>query len=215
MPRVRTYLAPVLWLMFGSIGLGFLGICALALWGLVRHYLPTRRDGGHRTAEARRVLGGALGTTAVFTDPAAVLFIVSTLLLLAPVLLLACWSFAIEAASTRLGPGLPLVLIHLFLLWQLVLLGTKVQRKVEISTTELVSSPVIGAKRVLAWTAVSRIEDVTYVGPGVSGLYLYDTIGSHVVLDNWMPDSSVLRALVRGLTPHATWTKRSRGLVVA
>ncbi len=137
----------------------------------------------------------------------------TSLLVLVPLLFLALWAAAVETMTQRIGVGLVFAIIHPLLIWQFIRLGTHVQREVELSRSTLRVHPVFGPSREIIWSAVERVEDVTFVGPGVSGLYLYVGDGSHVVLDRWLPEWELLRTTVRQLTPYANWSTEQRAAV--
>jgi hypothetical protein len=208
-----THFEAFLWGTFVLIGLGGIGLSVVVVWGLLR-IVGVARPELEPIDDLERIARGGLARAA-FNDPAAVLFIASIVLLLLPLLALALWSFSLEARSGKVGAGLPFVLVHLLLLWQLLLLGTKVQRRVELSATGIEMFPILAMRRHVPWTSIARVEDVHYVGPGISGLYLYDESGSRIgVLDSWMPGSSRIRTLIRRSTRGAIWTTRTRGFVV-
>lgn len=138
----------------------------------------------------------------VRSDPLATGAIGTSLLILVPLLVLAIWSVFAEGV---IGLGLVFVIVHTFLLWQLVRLGMYVQRDVQVTRDALRTRAVVGRVRVVRWTDVQRVADVTYSGPAVSGLYVYTNDGGKVVLDRWLPGWESLRLTVRALTPHAAW----------
>jgi hypothetical protein len=107
-----------------------------------------------------------------------------------------------------------IAILHPFLLWQLARLGTQVQRKVELSRTLLVVHPALGRRREIPWSAVVRVEEVSHIGPGVSGLFLYETLGPPVVLDRWLPRYAAIRDAVSRSVANAQWNARTRGFLV-
>jgi hypothetical protein len=154
------------------------------------------------------------GTATVRNSIAVVATFWLTLLVLIPLFVLALWQFAVEVGRGRVGVSLALAIIHLVLIGALLRLGSRVQRRIELSMTGLAVHPVIGPRRDLAWSGIERVDDVTYVGPGVSGLYLYETEGPPAILDIWLPNWESLRMAIRKLTPHASWVYRRRGWLV-
>ena len=135
-------------------------------------------------------------------------------MVLVPLLVLALWQVAVELERGRIGMSLVLAIVHLLLIWVLLHLGTRVERRVELSNTTLVLHPVIGSRRELAWGEITRIDDVKYLGPGVSGLYLYGSTGGPAVLDVWLPGWFALRQAVREHASQATWDDRYYGWLV-
>lgn len=153
------------------------------------------------------------GSVVVRSDPFGTGAIWTSLLILIPLLFLAIWSVVVEMTSRAIGYGLIFAVVHSFLLWQLVRLGTHVQRRVVISRATLSVQPVFGARREVDWSAIRRVKDVTYAGPAVSGLYVYPVDGEQIVLDRWLPDWESLRYTVRTLTPSAEWTSEQRAAI--
>ena len=184
----------------------------MAVWGLAKlvRRVGRRAAFNERTSASDRTARLPL----VDTNPPAVFFICSSLLALLPLFALALWSVDVEISAGRIGLGLAFSIIHVFLLWQLIRLGVHVQARVELSRTSVTVQPVIGRIRELTWSEVARVDDVKYVGPGVGGLYLYDSAGLEVVLDHWLPQWQAIRTLVRELTPTAKWTNQARGFLV-
>ena len=202
-----------LWLIFGSITVGGLGLAGLLVWVTFRA-MVRGSSGVTYPVTPSPIAVPAFGSVTVRNSIGIVGTIWFTLLVLAPLLLLALWQFAVELEKGQAGGSLVLASVHLVLIWALLRLGTRVQRKVELSRSGLVVHPVLGPPRELAWTGITRVDDVSYVGPGVSGLYLYETAGPAAILDIWLPHWESVRMTVRGLTPHASWSYRSRGWLV-
>jgi len=211
---VPLYLEVLLWLIFASLGFAIVGFGVLLVWHTGRSVWRS----WHRLRRGRNIVRAfaapANGAVAVRSDLTAPGLIWISLFALVPLLILAFWAATVEIATGRVGVGLVLAIVHPVLLWQLVQLGTRVQRKVDLSPMLLVVHPVLGHRREVMWSAITRIEDVTYIGPGVSGLYLYEVHGPPVVLDNWLPNKALIRTTVRRFTQYAHWTERSRGFFV-
>lgn len=202
-----------LWLLFASITIGGLGLTTLLIWVTARAILR----GLAREPRPFTVLPfplPAIGSSTVRNSVGIVGTIWLTLLVLIPLLLLALWQLAVEIARGQVGGSLAFALIHLALIWALMHLGTRVQRKVELSRNGLVVHPVIGQSRAIDWGGITRVDEVSYIGPGVSGLYLYETDGRSTTLDIWLPNWEFVRLTVRELAPHATWTRRNRGWLI-
>jgi hypothetical protein len=210
---VSPALEIVLWLIFASIIIGGLGLTALLVWvtlqAMARVWIQATRS-----MTPAPISVPTFGSATVRNSIGIVATFWLSLLVLIPLLALALWQFAVELGGGRVGGSLVLSIVHLVLIWALLHLGTHVQRKIELSTIGLVAHPVIGPRRELAWSGITRVDDVSYVGPGVSGLYLYDANGSPVILDIWLPRWESLRMTIRELTPHATWAYRQRGWLV-
>jgi hypothetical protein len=206
------YLEVLLWLIFASLGFAIVGFGVLLVWHTGRSVWRSRHllRGGRNDVRALPTSG----TITVRSDLTAPGLIWISLFALVPLLILAFWAAMVEIATGRVGVGLVLAIAHPLLLWQLIHLGTRVQRKVDLSPTLLVAHPVLGRRREVQWSAVTRVEDVTYIGPGVSGLYLYEVHGPPVVLDNWLPNKGLIRIAVRRFTQYANWIERSRGFFV-
>jgi hypothetical protein len=204
----------VLWLIFASISIGGIGLVTLLVWVTVRAMVRgVTRDS---TVAPSAIALPALGSASLRSSVGIVATIWLSLLVLVPLLALALWQFAVELESGRVGASLVVALVHLSLIWILLRLGTRVQRQIDISRTELVVHPVIGLRRELAWNGIVRVEEVRYIGPGVSGLYLYDGAeAAPAVLDVWLPNWESLRLTVRELAPHASWSHRKRGWLIA
>ncbi len=52
------------------------------------------------------------------------------------------------------------------------------------------------------------------MGPGVSGLYLYEHDGPPLVLDTWLPGREEIRTIVFELAPYAEWARKRRGFLI-
>ena len=202
-----------LWIIFASITIGGLGLAALLIWVTVRAIVRGWRQ-ATRPITPSPIPVPSFGSAVIRSSIGIVATFWLTLLVLIPLLALALWQFVVELGRGRVGASLVLAIVHLVLIWALLRLGTRVQRKIELSTSGLVVHPVIGPRRDLAWTRIARVDDVTYVGPGVSGLYLYETDGPPAILDIWLPNWESLRMAVRKLTPDASWGNRQRGWLV-
>ena len=207
----QPYLDIFLWLLIGPIGLAVVAYVALIVWATTRKlkhgelFAPSREDG--------QLVLPAAGQLVVRSDPFGIAAIWISLLILVPLLILALWAAAVEIASRTVGAGLLFAIVHPFLVWQMIRLGTHVQRAVDLSHSGLTTHPVFGPSREIAWSAIDRVRDVTYAGPAVSGLYVSPIDGGQVVLDRWLPDWEPLRDLVHELTPHAKWTIEHRGAI--
>jgi hypothetical protein len=207
------YLDVLLWLIFGSLGIALAGFGVLLVWQFGRIVRRTARLVWGRRDVVHPIVLPATGGF-VISDLGAPALIWVSLFALIPLLLLAVWAATLEIAARRPGLGLVFAVVHPFLLWQLVRLGTHVQRRVDLSRTLLVVYPALGRRREVPWSAVVRAEDVSYVGPGVSGLYLYEALGPPVVLDNWLPGYADVRTAVLQLIPYARWSARIRGFLI-
>ena len=201
-----------LWFLFASITIGGLGLATLLMWVTVQD-VRRRVVRQPRTAETPFPLRPS-GSSTVRNSVGIVGTIWLTLLVLIPLLLLALWQLAVEIARGQVGGSLAFAVIHLALVWALMHLGTRVQRKVELSRNGLVVHPVIGQSRVLDWSGIARVDEVTYLGPGVSGLYLYESDGRSATLDIWLPNWEFVLMTVRERAPHAIWTRRTRGWLI-
>jgi hypothetical protein len=206
---VPLYLEVLLWLIFGSFAAAVAIYVALLAWATAR-IVGRGRPFGRRAPAMHELPIPAAGTFVLRTDGVGVGLIWNSLLILLPLLALALWAVAVEFGARTLGTGLVFALIHVLLIWQMIRIGTRVQRVVEISRSSLVVHPVFGRGRELNWSAIARVDDVVYTGPGVSGLYLYDRDGSQVVLDRWLPHWDALKYTVRQLTLHAEWNTKHR-----
>lgn len=202
-----------LWLIFSSITVGGLGLAALLMWVTARA-ITRGLSREPRPLAPSPFSPSPFGSVTVRNSIGIVGTIWLTLLLLVPLLALALWQLAVEMERGRIGVSLLFAIIHLALIWALMRLGTRVQRKIEISGAGLVVHPVIGPSRALDWSGITRVDDVSYVGPGVSGLYLYEVDGRSATVDVWLPNWELLRLAVRERTKHATWTRRHRGWLI-
>jgi hypothetical protein len=207
-----SYVEVVAWLVFASFAAATVGYVGLLTWVVVRDL----RSG--QLFRFQRPVVGALaiptaGSLMIRTDPFKIGLVWTGLLVLVPLLVLALWAVGVEMSSRRIGFGLVFAIVHAFLMWQLVRVGTHVQRSVVLSRSGVVVHPVFGSSREVTWSAIERVDDVTYAGPAVSGLYMYASDGSQVVLDRWLSDWESLRVTVRGLTPFARWTTERRAVI--
>jgi len=202
-----------LWLIFASISIGGVGLAALLVLVTLRAMVRVSTEATRPTTPSP-IPVPSFGTATVRNSLGIVATFWLSLLVLLPLLVLALWQVGVELGRGLIGASLVLAIVHLVLIWALLNLGARVQRKIELSTSGLVVHPVIGPRRDLAWNGIARVDDVTYVGPGVSGLYLYETHGPAAVLDIWLPNWEPLRMAVYDRTPHAIWSYRRRGWLV-
>lgn len=200
----------LLWLLFASIGLWFVGVFVIAVAGPLGAF-----DWLSERSSKRSTLAAGDLTVTVVTDPLAVFFIWTTLAALIPIGLLAIWALAVEVGTGRVGGALAFSALHLYFLWKLMQLGTRVQRRVEFSRTGVLAQPVIGSARHIEWSAITRVNEVRYIGPGASGLSLRDASSGEVFIDRWLPRHRELEAIVRDHTPHASWTRIRRGVLIS
>lgn len=200
----------LVWVALGAISAFLAGVALLPIWLAFRS--ARRRDRGG-TGNEPIVLSADKALT-IRNDPIAIALPPVTLLALIPLLALTLWAVVAELAARTPGWGLALLLGHSFLLWRLAQLGTRIQRRIELSRMTLVTHPVLGGRREVPWASIETVEEVAYIGPGVSGLYVRDSTGALVVLDRWLPRWEALRDVVRQLTPHARWTRSRRGFLV-
>ena len=201
------YLEVLFWLLMGSIALFFVGVLGWPFVVLARRLVPT--PSGAATADTS-LTGGIIEN-----DPIAVVTLFLAPFAVVPVLLIALWALVLEIQAGRVGPALVLSLVHVYLLWRLLDVGAHIQRRIELAPTVLVSEPVYGPRRELPWTTITRVEEVRYIGPGVSGLYVYADVGGPVVLDRWLPKQEIIRKTVRSRAPQAEWRKAVRGILIA
>ncbi len=202
----------IVWLFLVAISVGGLALTGLLFWMTGRGLVHGLRRMPVPSPEP--LVLPALDTLTVRSQIAMVATIWMALLVLVPLFVLALWALAVELTAGAAGASLLFAIVHLLLIWQLLRLGSRVQRKVDVSRSALGTHPVFGAGRELLWNSIVRVEDVKYVGPGVSGLYLYEADGSCVVIDSWLPSSAALRATIRDMTPHAEWSAKIRGFFV-
>lgn len=202
-----------LWIVFATITFAGVGLALLLAWTAASAMVRGAKRASFYAIwpVPEPIVVPRFGSVSIRNQMTVVLTIWLTLLLLAPLLILALWAFATELQARRIGAGLAVAAVHLFLIWQLLRLGTRVQQRIELSRAGLTSHPVLGPTRELPWTAIVRVDDVRYVGPGVSGLYLHAVDGARVILDVWLPNWESLRGAIRELTPHAAWSSRRRG----
>lgn len=207
---VPLALEVLIWAVLGSIGAFLAGVVILPIWLAFRS--ARRRDrSGSRNAP---IVLSAVESLTIRNDPVVIALPPVTLLALIPLLGLTLWAVVAELAARSPGWGLAVLLGHALLLWRLAQIGTRIQRYIELSRIALVTHPVLGGRREVTWASIETVEEVTYIGPGVSGLYLRDSAGALVVLDRWLPRWEALREVVRQLTPHARWTRSRRGFLV-
>jgi hypothetical protein len=196
---MSSYVEVIALLVFASFAAAVLAYLALLIWAVFR-----------RERVVAAVAVPTAGGLVVQSDPFKVGLLWTSLLILIPLLVLALWAVGVEMSSRRVGFGLVFGIVHAFLLWQLIRVGAHVQRKIVLSRWGLVVHPVFGPSREVAWSAIERVEDITYTGPGVGGLYMYTSDGSCVVLDRWLPNWESLEDTVYGLTRSAKWTRQRR-----
>jgi hypothetical protein len=177
------YLELLFWLLMGSIALFFVGVLGLPFIVVARRLVST--------PSGVAVVDASLTGGVVENDPIAVGTLFLAPFALVPVLLIALWALVLEIRAGSVGPAFALSLVHVYLLWRLLDVGAHIQRRIEIAPSVLVSVPVRGPRRELVWTTITRVEEVRYIGPGVSGLY------------------------VRSRAPQAEWRKAVRGILIA
>jgi hypothetical protein len=141
---VTPVLEFALWLIFGSITVGGLGLAGLLVWVTVRAMVRGSSGLTHLVTPSP-IAVPAFGSVTVRNSIGIVGTIWLTLLVLAPLLALALWQFAVELEKGQAGGSLVLASVHLVLIWALLRLGTRVQRKVDLSGSGLVVAPGRGA----------------------------------------------------------------------
>jgi hypothetical protein len=157
---VPSYVEVVAWLVFASFAAAAVIFTGLLAWALVRGLRNGRLFRFQRSV-VRELAIPTAGSLVIKTDPFKIGIVWTGLLILVPLLVLALWAVVVEVSSRRIGFSLLFAIVHAFLLWQLVRVGTHVQREVVLSRSGLVADPVFGSSREMMWSAIERVNDVT------------------------------------------------------
>ena len=199
-----SWVEVVAWLVFASFALAVVSSIGLLSYAALRAMFFAQP-----TATRPSEIPNA-GELVLRRNPVSVGAIWTSLFILVPLLVLALWALADDLGGRRVGAGLAFAIIHSILLWQLVRYGTRVQREIALTHSALRVQPVFGRSKEFIWSSIADVDEVTYAGFGVNGLYVRTSDGATAILDRGLPEWQWLRETVRRLTPTANWRVSQR-----